>query len=139
MKTLTVTVISAIALLFSFAAQAGQAEKEKTMHEMHAMMRMMDNALCQALEGANLMMFGQMSGADKIDRDMIERGTTMVNDGKAVILKMLAGSEMKAMHKEGGYNDKVMHDLHALGDRMLHVIEEVEKLHGEAFKEMGKK
>jgi hypothetical protein len=29
-----------------------------------------------------------------------------------------------------------MHDLHGLGDRMLHVIEEVEKLHSEAFKQM---
>lgn len=139
MKTLTVTIISAVALLFSYTAQAEQTEKENTLHEMHAMMRMMDNALCQALEGANLLMFGQMSGAGKIDRDLIERGTAMVKDGKETILKILAGGEMKTMHKESEYNEKVMSDLHALGDRMLHVIEEVEKLHSEALKQINMK
>jgi len=101
---------------------------------MHAMMRLMDSSLCQALEGANLMMFGQMAESGKIDKDLIERGANMVKDGKAMILKTIAGNEMKTMHKEGGYNEKVMHDLHGLGDRMIHVIEEVEKLHSEALK-----
>lgn len=139
MKTLIVTVITVVALLFPFTVQAELTERERTLHEMHSMMRMMDNALCEALEGANLLMFGQMSGVEKINRDMVDRGTAMVKDGKAVISKILAGAEMKAMHKEGGYNEKIMRDLHALGDRMLHVIEEVEKLHAEAFQEMGKK
>lgn len=134
MKTLSAALIFLIIMLCSFHAQAEQTEKEKTMHEMHAMMRLMDNALCQALEGANLMMFGQMKESGKIDKDLIERGSAMVKDGKAVILKTLAGSEMKTMHKEGGYNEKVMFDLHGLGDRMLHVIEEVEKLHSETLK-----
>jgi len=136
MKTLAAALIFSVLMIFSFNVQAEQTEKEKTLHEMHAMMRLMDNALCQALEGANLLMFGQMSGTEKIDKDLIERGTAMVKDGKAVILKTLASVEMKTMHKEGGYNEKVMHDLHGLGDRMLHVIEEVEKLHSEAFKQM---
>ena len=134
MKTLKAALVISIVTIFSFSAQAELTEKEKTMHEMHAMMRLMDNALCQALEGANLLMYGQMSGAEKIDKDLIERGTAMVKDGKDVILKTLTDSEMKTMHKEGGYNEKVMHNLHALGDRMLHVIEEVEKMHSEAFK-----
>jgi hypothetical protein len=136
MKTSAAALIFSVVMVFSFSARAEQTEQEKSVHEIHAMMRLMDNALCQALEGANLLMFGQMSGAEKIDRDLIERGTAMVTDGKAVILKTLAGREMDTMHKEGGYNRKVMHDLHALGDRMLHVIEEVEKLHTEAFKQM---
>jgi hypothetical protein len=139
MKTWAVTIVFSIVMIFSFNTHAEQTGRGKTLHEMHAMMRLMDNALCQALEGANLMMFGQMSGAEKIDKDLIERGAAMVKDGKAVILKTIAGSEMKAMHKEGGYNEKVMYDLHALGDRMLHVIEEVEKLHSEAFKQMESK
>lgn len=136
MKTLAAVLIFLTVMIFSVSAQAEHSEKEKAMHEIHASMRLMDNALCQALEGANLMMFGEMSGAAKIDEDLIERGTIMVKDGKAAILKTLAGSEMATLHKEGGYNEKVMHDLHALGDRMLHVIEEVEKLHSEAFKMM---
>ncbi|MBI5666325.1 MAG: hypothetical protein HZC49_14735 [Nitrospirae bacterium] len=139
MKTSAATLIFSIVMILSFNVQAELTEKEKSMHEMHAMMRLMDNALCQALEGANLMMFGQMSGAEKIDKELIERGTAMVKDGKAVLLNTLAGTEMKTMHKEGGYNEKVMHDLHSLGDRMLHVIEEVEKLHGEALKQISMK
>lgn len=128
-----------IVMILSFSAQAEQTEKEKTLHEMHATMRLMDSALCQALEGANLQMFGQMGESGKIDKDLIERGTNMVKDGKAMILRTLEGKEMKTLHKEGGYNEKVMHNLHALGDRMLHVIEEVEKLHGEALKQINVK
>jgi tRNA A37 threonylcarbamoyladenosine modification protein TsaB len=139
MKTLTAALIFSIVMIFSFNAQAEQTEKEKTLHEIHAMMRLMDSALYQALEGANLQMFGQMGESGKIDKDLIERGTVMVKDGKAVILKTLAGTEMSTLHKEGGYNEKIMHDLHALGDRMLHVIEEVEKLHSEAFKQFENK
>lgn len=136
MKTLAAALIFLIVMIFSFNVQAEQTKQEKSMHEIHSMMRLMDNALCQALEGANLMMFGQMSGMEGIDRDLIDRGTVMVNDGKAVILKTLAGSKMKAVHKEGEYNEKVMRDLHSLGDRMLHVIEEVEALHSEALKQV---
>jgi len=110
-----------------------------TIHEMHAMMRLMDSALCEALEGANLQMFGQMGESGKVDKDLIERGTNMVKEGKATILNILAGTDMKTIHKEGDYNQKVMLNLHALGDRMLHVIEEVEKLHGEALKQMDGK
>ena len=134
MKTLSAALIFSIVMIFSFSAHAEQTEKEKALHEMHAMMRLMDSSLCHALEGANLMMFGQMAESGKIDKDLIERGANMVKDGKAMILKTIAGSEMKTMHKEGGYNEKVMHDLHGLGDRMIHVIEEVEKLHSEALK-----
>ncbi len=134
MKTLPVTIISAIALLFSCTVQAEQTDRENTLTEMGVMMRMMDSALCEALEGANLQMFGQMSGKEKINRDLIEHGKAMVKDGKEAILKVLEGSEMKAMHKENEYNKKMMYDLHALGDRMIHVIEEVERLHGEALK-----
>jgi len=136
MKTLAAALIFSLVMILSFSAQAEQTEKEKTLHEMHATMRLRDSALCQALEGANLQMFGQMGESEKIDKDLTERGANMVKDGKSMILKTLEGKEMKALHKEGGYNEKVMHNLHALGDRMLHVIEEVEKLHGEALKQM---
>jgi len=139
MKTSTVSFIFFFVMIFSFSVQAEQTEKEKTLHEMHATMRLMDSALCQALEGANLQMFGQLGESGKVDKDLVERGANMVKDGKAMILKMLEGKEMKALHKEGEYNEKIMHDLHALGDRMLHVIEEVEKLHGEALKQINVK
>lgn len=94
MKKLVTLLISGTMVFFFSQAHAGQTEKEKTMHEMHAMMRLMDNALCQALEGANLVMFGQMGESGKTDKDLIERGTAMVKDGKAVILKTLAGSNI---------------------------------------------
>jgi len=137
MKTLLSILISMCAIFFFSPAQA--EHKGMTIHEMHAMMRLMDSALCEALEGANLQMFGQMGESGKVDKDLIERGTNMVKEGKATILNILAGTDMKTIHKEGDYNQKVMLNLHALGDRMLHVIEEVEKLHGEALKQMDGK
>ena len=137
MKTL-VTILIAVSMVFFFSqAHAKQMEKENTIHEMHAMMRLMDSALCQALEGANLQMFGQMGESGKIDKDLIERGTNMVKNGKAMILKMLEGREMKVLHREGDFDKKVMHDLHMLGDRMLHVIEAVEKLHEDVSKKIN--
>ncbi|RJQ56812.1 MAG: hypothetical protein C4526_00890 [Nitrospiraceae bacterium] len=139
MKTVTAALVFPIVFILSVNAQAEQMEKGQPLHEMHAMMRLMDSALCQALEGANLQMFGQMGESGETDKDLIERGSDMVKDGKATILKTLAGSDMKVLHKEGGFNEKVMRDLHALGDRMIHVIEEVEKLHSEALKQVNMK
>jgi hypothetical protein len=139
MRTLTMTLIISMLLVFFINAGAEQTAKEKTMHDIHAMMRMMDNALCEALEGANLQMFGKMGSSDKLDRDLMERGTKMIKDGKEQILSVLTGKEMKTLHKMDGFDEQIMLDLHALGDRMLHVIEEVEKLHESINEKVMKK
>jgi len=60
MKPFTAVLVFSIVMICSLDTRAEQTEKEKTLREMHATMRLMDSALCQALEGANLQMFGQM-------------------------------------------------------------------------------
>lgn len=138
MKTLTITVISAIALLFSFAAQA-ETVKQKGLHDMHMMMRFMDHGLCSALEGADMQMLGQMGMSEKLDKDAIVHGTIMIKDGKAMIREMLDGKAMQDLYHEGGFNQKFMDELHDLGERMLKVVEDIEKLHESAFKQAAEK
>jgi hypothetical protein len=136
MKTLISTLIFAIVMFF---ASGVQAEKEKPvkkgLHDMHMMMEFMDHGLCVALEGANLQMLGQTGMSEKLDRDAIVHGTIMVKDGKAMIKEMLEGKAMKELYKEGGFDKKIMDDLHELGEKMLKVIEQVEKIHEGAFKQ----
>jgi hypothetical protein len=108
--------------------------KEKALHDMHMIMQFMDHGLCSALEGANLQMLGQMGVSDKLDRDAIVHGTIMLNDGKALIKEMLEGKAMKAIYQEGVFDKEIMDDLHELGERMLRVIEQIEKLHKNVLK-----
>jgi len=139
MKTLVITVISAVALLFSFAAQA-ETVKQKGLHDMHMMMRFLDHGLCSALEGADIQMLGQMGMSEKLDKDAVVHGTIMIKDGKAMIREMLDGKAMKALYQEGGFDKKIMDDLHDLGEKMITVIEQIEKLHESALRQAeGKK
>ncbi len=136
MKTLAVILILAVGI---FLSSTVQAVEQKGIHDMHAMMQMMDNGLCKALEGANLQMLGQMGMSEKLDKDLMVRGTNMIKDGKAQIKDILEGEAMKALYKEGGFDKKVMDDLHKLGEKMLKVIEQVEKLHEGVNKQIGGK
>ncbi len=128
MKTLSAVLIFAVVL---FLASGALAEKpsERGLHDMHMMMHMMDVGLCKAMEGSNLQMLGQTGISEKLDKDAMLRGTQMIKDGKALIKEMLEGEAMKALYKEGGFDKKVMDDLHKLGEKMLEVIEQAEKLH----------
>lgn len=128
MKALTITLILTLAVLLSPVVQA-EKPAEKSLHDMHLIMEFMDHGLCSALEGANLQMLGQMGMSEKLDKDAIVHGTIMVNDGKAMIKEMLEGEAMRELYKEGGFDKKVMDDLHKLGEKMLEVIEQVEKVH----------
>ncbi len=128
MKALTITLILTLTVLLSPVVQA-EKPAEKSLHDMHLIMEFMDHGLCSALEGANLQMLGQMGMSEKLDKDAIVHGTIMVNDGKAMIKEMLEGKAMRELYKEGGFDKKIMDDLHELGERMLKVIEQVEKLH----------
>lgn len=138
MKPLTIIVITAIALLFSFVVQA-ETVKQKGLHDMHMMMRFMDHGLCSALEGADLQMLGQMGTSEKLDKDAIVHGTIMIKDGKAMIREMMDGKAMQALYQEGGFEQKLMDELHNLGERMIKVIEEIEELHESAIRQAAEK
>lgn len=139
MKTFTVIVVSVAALLFSFAAQA-ETVKQKGLHDMHMIMRLMDHGMCSALEGSDLQMLGEMGMSEKLNKDAIVHGSIMIKDGKAMIKEMLEGKAMQELYKEGGFDKKIMDDLHDLGEKMIKVIEQIEKLHKSAIKQAeGKK
>jgi hypothetical protein len=138
MKTLTITVISIVVTLFSFNAQA-ETVKQKGLHDMHMMMRFMDHGLCSALEGADMQMLGQTGMSEKLDRDAIVHGTIMIKDGKAMIREMLEGKAMQDLYHEGGFDQKFMDELHDLGERMIKVIDDIERLHESAFKQAAEK
>jgi hypothetical protein len=136
MKTLALVFV---VLMFFVSIVHAENPKQKGLHDMHMMMEFMDHGLCTALEGANMQMLGQMGMSEKLDKDAIVHGTIMVKDGKAMIKEMLEGEAMKKLYREGGFDKKVMDDLHELGNRMLKVIEQVEKLHEGVFKQTSGK
>jgi len=138
MKTLIITIISAVAILFSFTALAETA-KQKGLQDMGMMMRFMDHGLCSALEGADMQMLGQMGMSEKLDKEAIVHGTIMIKDGKAMIKEMLEGKAMQDLYHEGNFDQKFMEELHDLGERMIKVIDDIEKLHESAFKQAGEK
>lgn len=132
MKTLALVFV---VLVFFVSVVHAENPKQKGLHDMHMMMEFMDHGLCTALKGANMQMLGQMGMSEKLDKDAIVHGTIMVKDGKAMIKEMLEGEAMRKLYKEGGFDQKIMDDLHELGNRMLKVIEQVEKLHEGAIKQ----
>ena len=133
MKTFVLILIVAVVILFSPVLQAEKPSKDG-LHEMHMIMQFMDHGLSTALEGANMQMLGKMGMAKTLDKDAIVHGTIMVNDGKAMIKEMLEGKAMRELYREGGFDKKIMDDLHKLGEKMLEVIEQVDKIHESLYK-----
>ena len=138
MKTTIASIILGIALLFTTVVQADNA-KQDALHDLHMIMRFLDHGLSVALEGADLQMLGEMGQSEKLDRDSIVYGSIMIKDGKALIKEMLDGKAMTEIYKEGNFDKKFMDDLHTLGEKMLEVIERVEKLHKNALKQASGK
>ena len=133
MKTFSSTIIVFLVILFSSSVYAEKPAKS-ALHDMHMIMRLMNHGLSVALEGTDIQMLGQLGMSEKLDRDAIVHGTIMVNDGKGMIREMLEGKAMRAIYKEGSFDQKVMNDMHILGDKMLEVIEQVEKMHKSVLK-----
>jgi len=138
MKILTSTLILSIVIFSSFSAGA-ESGKQKGLHDMHMMMRFMDHGLCSALEGADLQMLGQMGMSEKLDKDAIVHGTIMMKDGKAMIKEMLEGKAMQELYHQGGFDKKLMDELHDLGEKMIKVIDQIEKIHESAMKQAAEK
>ncbi len=133
MKTLLKIGVFIVVVFLASGVQADKS-KQKDLHDMHLLMRFMDHGLCVALEGSDLQMLGQMGESKSLDKDAIIHGTIMVNDGKAMIKEMLEGAAMRELYQKGAFDKKIMDELHELGERMLKVIEQVEKLHESVIK-----
>jgi hypothetical protein len=138
MKKIISVLVLGIMFITASAAQADDV-KEKALHDLHMIMRFMDHGIRVALEGADFQMLGEMGQSVKMDRDSIVHGTIMVKDGKAMIREMLEGRAMRELYKEGNFDKKLMDELHKLGEKMLEVIELVERIHGSALKQASGK
>jgi hypothetical protein len=140
MKTLAVNLIVVVVMLLSVASVVNaDTAKEKALHDMHMLMRFMNHGVGIALEGADLQILGQMGQSEKLDRDAIVHGTIMIKDGKAIIKEMLDGKTMRELYKEGNFDQKLMDDLHKLGEKMLEVIALSEKIHENAINQTSSK
>ena len=132
----------ALAVMIAFSLTApvqAESEKEKALHDMYMLMRFMDHGISIALEGANFQILGQLGNSEKLDRDAIVHGTIMVKDGKAIIKEMLEGKAMRELYREGDFDQKLMDDLHTLGNKMLEVIALSENIHENAIKQTSQK
>jgi len=132
----------ALAVMIAFSLTApvqAESEKEKALHDMYMLMRFMDHGISIALEGANFQILGQLGNSEKLDRDAIVHGTIMVKDGKAIIKEMLEGKAMRELYREGNFDQKLMDDLHTLGNKMLEVIALSENIHENAIKQTSQK
>jgi hypothetical protein len=138
MKKIISVIVVGIMIIIVSSVQAENA-KEKALHDLHMIMRFMDHSVKVALEGADLQMLGEMGQSEKLDRDSIVHGTIMVKDGKAMIREMLGGRAMRELYQEGNFDKKLMDELHNLGEKMLEVIELVEKIHGSALQQASGK
>ncbi len=140
MRKYTLSAVLAFVIFFSFTSvvQADTA-KENALHDMHMLMRFMDHGIGIALEGTDLQMLGQMGQSEKLDRDAIVHGMIMVKDGEAMIREMLEGKAMRELYKEGNFDKKLMDDLHNLGEKMLEVIDLVQKIHENAINQTSGK
>jgi hypothetical protein len=133
MKKITMALLSTIIIL-SASVVNSETVNENDLHDMHMIMKFMNHGLSVALEGANMQMLGQLGQSRYLDKDAIVHGTIMINDGKGMIKEMLEGRAMRSIYAEGRFDKKVMDDLHILGDKMLEVIEEVERIHNIVLK-----
>ncbi len=140
MRIFTLSAVLAFVIFFSFISvvQADTA-KENALHDMHMLMRFMDHGISIALEGTDLQMLGQMGQSEKLDRDAIVHGTIMVKDGESMIREMLEGKAMRELYKEGNFDKPLMDDLHKLGEKMLEVIDLVQKIHENAINQTSGK
>jgi hypothetical protein len=140
MRIYTLSAVLAFVIFLSFTSVVhADTEKEKALHDMHMLMRFMDHGISVSLKGADLQMLGHMGQSDKMDRDSIVHGTIMVKDGRAIIKEMLEGKAMRELYKEGNFDKPLMDDLHKLGEKMLEVIDLVQKIHENAIKQASGK
>jgi hypothetical protein len=140
MKRSLIDILLAVVLMFAFSTAAGaETAKEKALHDMQMLMKFMNHGMSVALEGADFQMLGQMGQSEKLDRDAVVHGTIMVKDGKDMIKEMLGGKAMRELYHEGNFDQKLMDDLHNLGNKMLEVIDLVNKIHEDALNQASVK
>jgi len=85
-----------------------------------------------ALEGANILMLGEMGMAAGIDEVDMEHGKMMIKNAKALYNDVMSGGQMMKMHTEGTSPEKneMMQYTHKLAEAELLVITTLEEMPG---------
>lgn len=94
-------------------------------HHFHIMM---NHGIAMVAEGSNLVMLAGMKMTPDLDRPTFAHGQVMIANGKKVILRSLSGPEMMDMMKGEDATSPLMKYTHALGEAMLVVIDNLEKM-----------
>lgn len=94
-------------------------------HHFHIMM---NHGIAMVAEGSNLVMLAGMKMTTDLDRPTFAHGQVMIANGKKVILRSLSGPEMTDMMKGEDATSPLMNYTHALGEAMLVVIDNLEKM-----------
>jgi hypothetical protein len=102
---------------------------DMTMHHQHITL---NHALKMALEGANILMLGEMGMAGGIDEIDKEHGRMMIKNAKALYNDVMSGSQMTKMHTEGTSpeSNEAMQYTHKLAEAQLLVITTLEEMPG---------
>ena len=102
---------------------------EMTIHHQHITL---NHALKMALNGANLVMLGEMGMVSGIDEIDIEHGRMMIKEAKALYNEVISGSHMMKMHSKGitPESNELMHYTHELASAQLQVISILEEMPG---------
>jgi uncharacterized protein YjlB len=120
--------LSLVLFVSAEAAEKKMAKHDGAHMQMHHLHMLMNHGLAMVMEGANLVMLGEMKMTPAVDPMTIEHGRHMMKSGKAVIERVLSGKEMEGLHKAGHKDDPLMKYTHELGEAMLKVTASLEKM-----------
>ncbi|MGO9014222.1 MAG: hypothetical protein ACLQF0_04505 [Dissulfurispiraceae bacterium] len=97
----------------SMGMKGEMADDMMTMHHMHILI---NHAVNMAVEGANLVMLGQMHMAKGVDKGSVEHGKMMISDADKLLSEVMKGKAMMEMHEKGiKMNNEMMAYTHKLG------------------------
>lgn len=98
---------------------------DMSMHHLHIMM---NHGLAMAADGANMVMLARMGMSPEIDTTTLDHGRQMIKEGKAVIQHAVSDKVMKGSHKQGQGDAPLMSYTYELGDAMVAVINDLERM-----------
>ena len=99
----------------------GSASHDMSMHHQHIML---NHALKMALEGANILMLGEMGMAKGVDEISVDHGRMMLKNARSLFNDIMSGKDMMDMHKAGTSpeSDERMKYTHRLAEAQLQVL-----------------
>jgi hypothetical protein len=99
----------------------GSASHDMSMHHQHIML---NHALKMGLEGANILMLGEMGMAKGVDEISVDHGRMMLKNARSLFNDIMSGKDMMDMHRAGTSpeSDELMKYTHRLAEAQLQVL-----------------